>query len=105
MSGHSRPRSDLRQGLGEGFFRHLGVIGRLRPQPIAVGKTEEPAQAQVGIRRDGTLAPHDLTDPLGGHTDFLGEAVLREAHRDQELFAQQLAGRQGLSLRMVSLRQ
>ena len=49
-------------------------MGRLRAQPIAVGKTEKPAQAQIGVGRDGPPAGHDLADALGRDANFLGQA-------------------------------
>jgi len=42
----ARPRLDLRQRIGpQGLFHHFRVVGRLGPQPVAVGQAEEPAQA------------------------------------------------------------
>jgi putative transcriptional regulator len=70
-----RPRLDLRRRPGEDRFGDLGVIGRQRPQPITIAKTEELAQPQVGVRGNGTPARHDFADPLSGHADLFGEAV------------------------------
>src|SRR5665647_1674080 len=87
-----RPRLDVRELVGQSICSDLGVVGRLGTQPVAVGKAEEAAQAQVGVGGHGTPAGDDLADALRGHTDLLGEAILREAHRQKKLLAQQLAG-------------
>jgi hypothetical protein len=65
----------------------------LGSEPVTVGQAEEPAQAEVGIGCDGSLAGYDLANPLRGNADLSGEAVLRDGHRDEKLFTQQLARR------------
>ena len=39
-------------------------MGRLGAQPVAVGKAEKPAQAQVSVGGDGAFAGHDVADAL-----------------------------------------
>jgi hypothetical protein len=46
----SPPRLDLRKRFRESVFCDFSVISCLSPQPIPIGKPEEPAQAQVGVR-------------------------------------------------------
>ena len=56
------PRLDLRQCLGEGILGDFSVIGSLRAQPVAIGKAEEPAQAQIGVRGNSAFARHDVSE-------------------------------------------
>src|SRR5665647_765214 len=56
------PRLDAVQRLGKSLFGHLGVVGGLRPQPVAVGQAEETAQPQIGVCGHGALAGDDLAD-------------------------------------------
>src|SRR5208337_292594 len=69
------------------------VIIALKPQPPAVGESKETAQPQIRIRRDATLARDDVTDALSRNIDLLGQPIVAETHRLQELIAQHLAGR------------
>lgn len=77
------PRFDFSQGFCE---RGLGA------EPISVGQTEKPAEAQVGVGRDGATARDDFADSLRRNADFLGQAVLRDAERNKKFLFQQFAG-------------
>ena len=78
----------------QGAFRVTSVSwARLGVQPIAVGKAEKAAEAQVGVGGDGALAGDDVADALRRHADFLGQPVLADAHRLQEFLQQKLARR------------
>jgi hypothetical protein len=92
----TRPRLDSRNFGAQGAFRDFRVMGRLGAQPVAVGKAEKPAQAQVGVGGNGTFTRYDVTDALRRHADLLRQSVLADPHRPQEFFQQDLAGRYGL---------
>ena len=70
-------------------------MGGLGAQPVAGGEPEEAAEAQVGVGGDGAAAGDDLAYALGGDTDLFGQAVLGQAHREQELVKEQFAGGYG----------
>src|SRR5262245_6321877 len=69
---------------------------RLRAQPVTVRQPEESTQAKIGIGRHRALSRDDVADPLRRHADLLGEPVLRDAHRLEELLQKELAGCYGL---------
>jgi hypothetical protein len=92
------PGSDLCQFDAEDTFRDLGIVRRLSPQPVTIGKTEKSAQTQIGIGRDAPLAGHDVADALRRHADFLGQPILADAHRFQKLLQQEFTGSYGAEL-------
>ncbi len=57
---------DLLEGGRQSLFRDFYVIHGLRSKPVAFGQPEKLAQAQIGVGGDGTLAGHDVADPLAG---------------------------------------
>jgi hypothetical protein len=61
----------------------------LSSKPIALGESEELAETEIGVGRDGTPSGHDLADALRGYADLFGKAVLRDARRREELLAQE----------------
>jgi len=72
---------------------NLDVVRSLGAQPLAVGESEEPAEAKIRVSGDRTLAADDVTNTRGGHANLLGQPVTRQAHRDHELFPKQLPRR------------
>ena len=60
--------------LAPGDFQIVGLLGA---KPVAIGETEEAAEAQVGIGGDGPTSEDDLADALRGNADFFREPVLR----------------------------
>jgi len=66
------PRFDLCQYLGEIALGHFGIVRCLCSKPIAVGKAEKAAKAQIGIGRNGTPGQHDLADSLRRYADLFG---------------------------------
>src|SRR5579862_6255839 len=84
LCGGTDPRLDPFQRGGELLRGHSGVIGRLRPKPIAVRPAEKAAKPEIGIGRDRTPARHNPTDALGEYTDFPGHTALREFHWNQK---------------------
>jgi hypothetical protein len=66
---------------------------RLQVQPKLRRHLEIPPQPQGRVRRDGTLALHDLVDATRWHADVLRQPVLAQAHRLQEILFQNLARR------------
>ena len=81
------------QFLLEGFFGDGCVIGGLPAQPPPITQAEVAAKSKVGVSRDSALARDDFTNSLRRNSDVLGEAVLRQAKRLEELFVEHLAGR------------
>ena len=79
MSLGARPRLDLPKHCTHGAFRDFGVVGRLGAQPVAVGKAEKPAQAQVGVGSNGPFAGHNVSDTLRRHADLLCHAILGDS--------------------------
>ncbi len=65
---------------------NLCVMGNLGTEPVAVGQAEKAAEAQIGIRCDGTLASNNFTDALGWYIYFFGQTILAESHRFEEFF-------------------
>src|SRR6186713_2093846 len=80
-----RPRLDAGELGAELAFRDFRVMCCLCAQPIAVREPEEPTEPQVGIRRDRPLTGDDVSHTLRWHADLLGETVLTDAERPQEL--------------------
>lgn len=68
----------------------LGVIGCFGAQPVAVQKSEEPAEAQIGIGRHASAAKDNLADALGGDARLFCLAVLGNAEGSDELLLQEL---------------
>jgi hypothetical protein len=79
----------------QGALGDLSIIGDLGAQPIAVGQPQKPAQAQIGVGGDGTLARDDIPDPLGRHADFLSQPILADPHGLEEFLQQQFSGSHG----------
>jgi len=67
-------------------------MGDLRTEPVAVGKSEETAQAKVSIRSDSAFACHNIANPLRRYADLPGEAIARNAYRDEKLLQKQFSG-------------
>lgn len=85
----------LVEPTGEVFLRHLHVVVRLQVEPELRLHVEETAEAQGGVRSDGAAAMDDLVDPPWRNADVLGQPVLADAQRLQELRQQNLAGMDG----------
>jgi hypothetical protein len=64
-------------------------------QPETLGGAEVPGQAQCSVGRHGALAEDDFVDPPGRHADILGQLVLADLQRLQELLEKNLTGRGG----------
>ena len=61
--------------LAPGDFQIVGLLGA---KPVAIGETEEAAEAQVGIGSDGPTSEDDLADALRRHADLFSKSVLRQ---------------------------
>src|SRR6478735_3075987 len=86
------PRLDLGQRLGQRVFGDRAVVIVLQTGPEPFGSSEEPRQAQTGVRCHRTLAGDDLTYPALRDTDLLGESILSDLHRLQKLLDEDFAG-------------
>ena len=65
--------------------RDLEIIARLKAEPKAVARPEVACQTKGRIRGDRPGAMDDLVDPARRHTDVLGEPVLRNAQRLEDV--------------------
>ena len=69
----------------------LCIIGGLGAEPVAVGQAEEAAEAEIGIRCDGTPARNDFMNTLGRYIYFLSQTILADPHRFQKFFQEDFA--------------
>ncbi len=56
------------------------------------GGSKIPGETKCGIGADAAPAAAYFTDPHGRNADVLGQSILADAHRLQELFQQNFAG-------------
>src|SRR6185437_11757696 len=75
---------------------HLQIVTRLDIDPEFRLHAEEAAEPQRRVGADGAAAQHDLVDAARRHTDRLGEPVLRDLHRFEEILQENFAGVNGL---------
>ena len=59
------------------------------------GESEEATETKIRIGRNGAPPGHDLADTLRRHANLLGDTILRDSERKQELLPQELTGRYG----------
>jgi hypothetical protein len=64
----------------------------MEAEPEALRTAKYRPRPQIRIRGDRSCAAHDLVDPSRRHTDRAREAILRQAHRLDELQQQNLSG-------------
>jgi hypothetical protein len=64
-------------------------MGSLGTQPIARAQSQEPAEPQIRVCADGALTRNDLADPRCRHVEGLGQPLLADAQRLQELLIEQ----------------
>ena len=83
------PRPDLG---ADPVARHLQVVGRLHTHPELGAGPEIAGKPQSSIGCDCALAVDDRADANLRDRDRLGERVLREIKRLQEILAQDFAG-------------
>ena len=79
--------------LAPGDFQIVGLLGA---KPVAIGETEEAAEAQVGIGSDGPTSEDDLADALRRHADLFSKSVLRQTQGFEEFLGEQLSRRYGI---------
>ena len=84
---------DARERFAHRFARDGCVVVGLTTKPPSIAEPKVSAQPQISVCRDRPLACHDVPDSLRGHTNVLGQTVLGQAQRFQELFIQHFAGR------------
>ena len=83
-------RADVVQRAAQPVLFHLEVVAGLQVQPEPLRSAEVPGQAQRGVRGDAPLAVDDLVDPPGRDVDRLGQLVLADSQRGEELLQQDL---------------
>src|ERR1700730_14012472 len=71
-------------------FGSVRVIGVLEPQKIALGKTEEPAQTQIGVPANVAGAIDNGMDTVAGHADRMRKLVLAYPDLVQERLLENL---------------
>lgn len=87
----SRPRPDRLELVGDLAAAGQEVVVGLQLQEETLRHAEVAGEAQVGVGRDGALAEHDLVDAPRRDLDGLCERRLRQRHRLQELYHQDVA--------------
>jgi hypothetical protein len=78
------------QSIREGLTRGFEIVPRLEVHPELRFHPKEAAQTQCGIRRDPPLAMDNLINATRWHPDRLGQMVLADLHRLQEILKQDL---------------
>lgn len=89
------PALNTRQLISQDILGHFGIETSLASQPVTISKAEELAKPKIRVGRDAATAGHDFTDALRWHADFLGQAIVADAHGQKKLFAQNLSGMYG----------
>jgi hypothetical protein len=80
----------LVQSVREGLTRGFEIVPRLEVHPELCLHPKEAAQAQRCIRRDPPLPMDNLINATWRHPDCLGQRVLANLHRLQEILQQDL---------------
>ena len=70
----------------------LEVVLDLEVHPEAIAEPEVAGEPKCRVGRDRPLAMDDLVDTAWGHTDVLGQAVLADTHRLEEVLHEDLTG-------------
>jgi hypothetical protein len=83
-------RADAVELRAEPVFLDLQVVAGLQVYPESLGGAEVPGQPQRGVCGDAALAVDDLVDPPGRDIYRLGQLVLANAQRREELLQQDL---------------
>jgi hypothetical protein len=83
-------RADAVELRAEPVFLDLQVVAGLQVYPESLGGAEVPGQPQRGVCGDAALAVDDLVDPPGRDIYRLGQPVLANAQRREELLQQDL---------------
>src|SRR5918996_4697594 len=90
-SGSHGERPDLLlDPLPDSAGLHIKVVLGLKIQPEPLGGSEVSSQPERSVGRDRASAMDDLVDPARRNQDVLGEAILTDTHRDQELLQEDL---------------
>ena len=87
------------QPLSHAVLGYLKVILALQPQPERGGVSEEAREQQCRLRCDRPLPVNDRVNPAWVYAYGLGQPILGDLHREQELFVENLSrvnGRQSL---------
>src|SRR5947207_12246493 len=95
--GYSEPstgqRDDLPfQAIAQPVLLDLEVVASLKVEPEPLGGAEVLRQPQRCVRRNGPVAVNDLVDSPSGNADVLGDPVLADSHRLEELLEEDLTG-------------
>src|SRR6266702_7705355 len=77
---------------GDRILCDLQVVMGLQVHPELRLHAKKLPEAQCCIRRDRTLALHDLVDAPRRHADALGETVLADLHSLEEVLSKHYAG-------------
>ena len=77
--------------IEQGYYRQEIVQDVAKDLLGKVVEAEKAAQAQIGIGCHGTPAGDDFADTLCRNADFLGEAILGDAHGFKKLLQKEFA--------------
>ena len=86
---------NFREGCFQGLLGSLLVMVGLQIQPHLGWPSEVAFEPEGGIHGEGTLTFHDFIDPARWHTDVLGNAVFRNAERNQEFLTKDFSRMDG----------
>jgi hypothetical protein len=88
----ARAREDfLFKPIAQSVPLYVKVVARLEVQPEPIRGAEVTGEPKGGVSGDGALAVDNLIDASRRNADVLGESVLTNAHRLEELLEQDLA--------------
>lgn len=76
----------------------LEIIPRLQIEPEAITCAEVASKTERSVRRNASCAMDNFVDTPRGHTDVLGEPVLRNPERLQKVQSEHFAGMNGCKL-------
>ena len=75
----------LLEAVTESFALNFEIVVRLKIQPELLSRPEVAAEPQRGVGRDGSRSMHDLVDTSWRDADVLGQAILGQTERFQEI--------------------
>jgi hypothetical protein len=90
-----------RQPVSDSILLSGKVKVALQIEPELRGDAKVTSQTQRGVRRDAPVAMNNFVDAAGRDADILRQAILRNAHRLEELLQENLAGVDGRYLSLV----
>src|SRR5664280_70520 len=91
LTGLGQDDDFLGETVAEAILLDFEVVARLEVQPEPLRRPEVARETQGGVGRDRALPVHYLVDPSRWDAGVLGDTVLRDLERFDELLEQDLA--------------